>query len=358
MIAGNSKVEQPYVLVALLNYNDKNNLSEAIGSLQLQSYENFKIVIIDNDSEDGSVEFLYEFYPELEVISRKINDGYAGAYKKYLDFVFNEKRCDAVVLLNTDVIVEENWLLELVRSGFSDEIIAFAQSVVYLWQDGKTDYVNTSGNKINYLGFGYCGDYKKSAKEIDFKKDYETAYASGCGLLVKKEPYIKIGGLDQDFFSYLEDQDIGWRGWMYGYKSIVSVKSVMWHKYVFQGKSSSKKKYFLIERNRLFFLFKNYSLKAIIILFPVLLLLDVGVIMHAILNGYIIEKVKSYFSFFAVIFKMYKKRRAIQSKRIFSDSDLFFRLSPVIDFEELDSVVFRIANKFFLFYYFLVRRII
>ncbi len=358
MRVGDIKSEQPFILVILLNYNDKDNLSDALNSLLLQSYENFKVIVIDNDSKDGSVEFLDEFYPDIEVMARKINDGYAGAYKEYLDFVFKEDKCDAVVLLNTDVVVEKNWLLELVKSGYSDDMTAFAQSVVYLWREGKTNYINTSGNKINYLGFGYCGDYNKRAKEVELKKDYETAYASGCGLLVKKEPYMKIGGLDQDFFAYLEDQDLGWRGWMFGYKSIVSVKSVMWHKYVFQGKLFNKRKYFFLERNRLFFLLKNYSFKTIIILFPVLLLVDLAVIMHAILNGYIIEKVKSYFSFLAGVFKMYEKRGYIQSKRLFSDSDLFFRLSPAMDFEELDSVVFRAANKFFLFYYFLVRRVI
>lgn len=343
------------IAVVMLNYNDKSNIENAVDSLLIQDYQNFKIIVIDNGSIDGSIELIKIQYPNLTLVENS-NIGYAGAYAKFLAHIFRENDYAAAVLLNTDVVVERNWLSELVKSAFSDDSIAFSQPKIFIWQKGKTDLFNTCGNKINFLGFGYCGEYKKKESDINTSKDFETAYASGCSLLVKREAYLKLSGLDPDFFAYLEDQDLGWRGWMYGYKSIVSVNSIMWHKYVFQKNPANKKKFFLLERNRLLFVIKNYSSKTIILLTPALFVMEIGILYHAFSNGYIKEKITSYISFIKSISKTLKKRKVIQKKRILSDSELFHRLSPTIEFDEVKSKPLKWANKIFSkYYYFIIK---
>ncbi len=345
------------IAVVMLNYNDKSNITDAVQSLLVQDYQDFEIIIIDNGSKDGSKELIKMQYPNLTLVENN-NIGYAGAYAEFLANIFRGNDYAGAVLLNTDVVVEINWLSELVKSAFADNTIAFAQPKIYIWQDGETDSFNTCGNKINFLGFGYCGEYKKKDRDINLSKDIETAYASGCCLFVKKEAYLKISGLDPDFFAYLEDQDLGWRGWMYGYKSVVSINSIMWHKYVFHKNPANKTKFYLLERNRLLFIAKNYSLKTIILLAPALFVMEIGILYHALSNGYMKEKITSYISFITSISKTLEKRKVIQKNRCRRDTDLFRRLSPSIEFDEVKSKPLEWANKIFSSYYYFIIKFI
>ena len=248
----------PRVAILLLGYNDKENLADAITSVEKQTYPEFDIVYLDNGSSDGSADFVKKNFPNVKIIQEK-NLGYAGTYAKYLPSFFAQDYV-AAILLNTDVVVAENWLANLVLTAFEDSQIASAQPKIYLWENGQTDRINSFGNPVNFLGLGYCGQAgQKDRGQLDQKTD--LFYASGCCLLIKKTAFETIGNLDADFFMYLEDQDWGARARLLGMKNILCPQSKMWHKYQFQKNPQNKQKFFYLERNRLFFIFKNYSFK-------------------------------------------------------------------------------------------------
>lgn len=343
---------KPKIAVLILGYNDEKNLREAIDSSLDQTYENFKAIYVDNASTDASLSFVKENYPKLEVIAYEKNLGYAGAYAKILKETF-EKNYDGAVLLNSDVIVDKNWLRELVSSAYKDEKIAIAQPKIFLAGENK-NLANTFGNHINYLGFGFCGHYKKP-DDKNFDHDQEIISASGASLLVKKDAYEKIGGLDEKFFAYLEDQDLSWRALMQGYEIVLAANSKMWHKYVFAKNARNSWKFFTLERNRLYFLFKNYSTKTLFLLSPMFFVMEIGILADALSKGYFWDKIRAYGAFFSNIGILRRDRQIIQKQRKLTDSELFEKLSPTVDFEEINSPALTIANRILTEYYKLIK---
>lgn len=345
-----------HVAVLILGYNHTNTLLDTIKYATKQSYPNYRVIYIDNASTDNSVALVRERHPQLRIIKNKKNLGYAGAYKKALDIIFQEK-FDTAILLNPDTVVDSNWLSELVASAYTNNRIAFAQPKIYLWENRKTNIFNTAGNKIHFLGVGYCGSYK----QIDvppIEKDIEIPYASGASLLIKKEIYQRLPGFDERFFAYLEDQDLGWQARMLGYTSILSAKSKMWHKYDFDKKPLNNLKLYLLERNRFFFLLKNFEMKTLILIFPAFFLLEGGILLHSLLNGYFWKKLLAYKDFLTNLPGILKDRKHIQSLRTKTDHELFSQLAPTIQFSEVQSPLLSLANRFFQWYYKCVQKIL
>ena len=349
------KKTEPKIAVLILGYNDERNLKESIGTALKQTYKNYEVIYIDNASKDASLKIVEKEFPNVRKILHEKNLGYAGAYALALEDIFNEN-FDAAVLLNSDVIVDKDWLKELALSAFTDEKIAIAQPKIFLSGE-NAKLANTFGNKINYLGFGFCGHYMKP-DNADFQKDMEITAASGASLLIKKEAYKKIGNIDKNFFAYLEDQDLSWRAIMQGYKIVLSAKSIMWHKYEYKKNQRNNWKFFTLERNRLYFLFKNYPAKMLLLLAPMFFVMELGVFADSLTKGYFLDKIRAYGSFFSNFRQIWLDRqKALQGLKL-TNSELFTRLNPTIEFEEIDSPALRIANKMLSGYYKIIKTLI
>jgi GT2 family glycosyltransferase len=344
------------IAILILFYNDIQNIKDVLESTTDQTYSNKEVICIDNASSDGTTDYIKVNYPQLELIENKENLGYAKAYSIVLERVFNQN-IDAAVLLNSDTIVDKNWLAEMVQTAYADNQIGMVQPKIFLFDGKENNLINTFGNRVNYLAFGFCSNYKKQDVG-EFDDDPEINYASGCSLFIKKEVYNSIGNLDDDFFAYSEDTDLSWRARLKGWRIVLSSKSIMWHKYSFKAKATNKWKFFMLERNRLYLLTKNYSIRTLILITPVIFLMELGVIMDSILNGYFIDKLKGYISFIKNLSKVVSKRKIIQKSRSVTDGELFKIFSPIIDFEEKKSVFLSIANMILRGYYLMVKPLI
>jgi len=342
-------MNQQRVAVLILGHNHKEHLQDTLDAALVQTYSNYDVEYIDNASSDGSPEFVRKNYPTVAITENTENLGYAGAYDRAIRKAFAEGY-DTAILLNPDTVVARDWLAELVRSAYDSTDIALAQSKVLLWQNGPTDLINSFGNNINFLGFGYCGHYK-APDGPEYLQDRDVPYASGTSLLVKKEYYPSRIAFDADYFAYLEDQDLGWQARILGLRVVVSAKSRVWHRYDFRRANLSNLKFYLLERNRLFFLVKFYSLRLQLLVLPAFLMMELGVLVDSLLNGYFIKKITADWDFFRSIPMLVGKRRLLQRNRTVSDRVLFPVLSPTIEFEEVDSPLLRIANRVLTGYY-------
>lgn len=351
------KKEHPHsVAVLVLGYNHASTVVDTLRCALRQNYPSYEVFYIDNASQDASVELVRQHIQNVHIIENTENIGYAGAYKKALLKVFSEG-FDTAVLLNPDTFFEEDWLSPLVESAYADASIAFAQPKIYLWENGKTDIFNSAGNHIHFSGMGFCGHYK----ERDFprkERDEDIPYASGASLLVKKEVYEKLPGFDEDFFAYLEDQDLGWQARLFGYRNILSAHSCAWHKYDFKKKSLNNKKLYFLERNRFFFLLKHFETKTLLLVFPALLFFELGILAHSIVHGYFLKKIAGYKNCLKKLPATLKKRKFLQSRRQKTDKELFPLLSPTIEFEEVASPILTFANRFFLWYFSCIKNIL
>jgi GT2 family glycosyltransferase len=245
----------PSVSIITVNLNGKDYLKELLESIKELDYpkDKLELIVVDNGSSDGSVEFLSSAFPDIKIIRNSYNTGFAFA---------NNQGAKAatggyVAFLNNDTKVDINWLTELVKPVYGNKETVCSGSKV-LSIDGKNiDFV---GGMINFEGKGFQIDYGVLT-EKDIHNDYRyLPFVNGGAMLVDRKVFLNIGGFDEDFFAYYEDVDFGWRLWVLGYKVIFAPKSVVYH--VHHGTSkifSEDKLRFLKERNALYAVFKNYN---------------------------------------------------------------------------------------------------
>jgi len=205
----------PLVTIIIVNYSEKDLLSDCIESVEKTSYDNFEIIVVDNNSKDNSVEFLNKEYPNIKVLELDRNNGFAipnnlaaqTAKGKYL------------VFLNNDTVVKPNWLIELVSVLEKENEIKIAQSLL-LKPDGLVD---SSGDFIDHLGRAY------SKHDIPKENRHILSPRAAC-MIISKEFFLDLGGFDESYFATFEDVELGWKCWLFGYKVILVPNSIVIHK--------------------------------------------------------------------------------------------------------------------------------
>lgn len=329
------------ISIIVVGYNSKKDLPECFDSIQKSTFKKYRIIFVDNDSTDGSLDFVKNKYPEIITIKNK-NTGYAGGnnvgIRKAIEF-----RDEYVFLLNPDTIIDKDCLAELITKADKKTVL---QPLILLNINGKnTDLINTTGGHLNFLGFSYCSDYKED-KSIAKEKD--IAIASGAAVFMPTSMFEEIGFLDESFFMYHEDVDLFWRARLSGFNIKLIPSSVLWHKYSF---SKNKNKLFYAERNRLVFLYKNFPLRYRILILPAFVINEILMLIYSLLTGWSMLKIKAYGSAISNIFKLTIKPQKLSKK------NKFF-IQAGIQFSELKSPVFIPYNVFLTGYWYLIKYLI
>ncbi|MBE3035711.1 MAG: glycosyltransferase, partial [Candidatus Atribacteria bacterium] len=230
-------------------------LGNCLDSIKNLNYpkDRLEVIVVDNGSADGSVQFLAGSYPEIKVIKNDFNKGFAVANNQGARAANGEY----VAFLNNDTKVDANWLIELVKPVYKDKETVCSGSKV-LSMDGKTlDFV---GGMVNFEGKGFQIDYGLDRQKDIYDENTYLPFVNGGAMLVNRQVFLDAGGFDEDFFAYYEDVDFGWRLWVLGYRVVFAPKSIVYH--VHHGTSkifSEDKLRFLKERNALYSVFKNYD---------------------------------------------------------------------------------------------------
>jgi len=204
----------PLVSIIIVNYNGKNHLEKCLESLVKVKYPNFEIIIIDNNSTDGSLEFVENNHPEI--IIKKLEKNYGFAYPNNLGSKI--AKGEFLLFLNNDTKVDPNFLNPLIKSIMSNSKIAICQSLL-LQSDGKVD---SSGDFMDVYGRAY------SSKIIP-KKQQHILSARGASMLVRKEIFNELDMFDEKFFVSFEDVDLGWRAWINGFEVVIVPESIVYH---------------------------------------------------------------------------------------------------------------------------------
>ncbi len=318
-------MNQPLVAIVIVGYNSRSFLEDCFSSIFSSDYANLKIIFVDNASTDGSAEFVQSHFPKVDVIASKENNGFAKGNNIGIKRAFEEKP-KFIFLLNPDTVIDKDCLGKLVKqSASSDNTIL--QPLVLLYEKGKTDLINTTGNHLNYLGISYVSDYRKKSSEA---KNGPIVSASGAAMWWPAEVLHKVGFFDESFFLYHEDLDLCWRARIAGYDVQLVPDAHIWHKYRF---SSNKQKLWYVERNRLLFLLKDFEVKTLVLIAPMFLVNELLTCLFALKGGWLKSKLGSYGSVIKLLPAVAKERRAI--KRRVSDHQLKKLLSSKINFAEV-----------------------
>ncbi len=204
----------PLVSIIIINYNGKSYLEKCLESIKKIKYDNLEIIVVDNNSTDGTMEFLVQNYPSIITLKLDKNYGFA----KPNNMAAKIAKGDFLLFLNNDTEVTPNFLTELVQVLVGNDQIGICQSLL-LKPNGEID---SSGDFIDTIGVVY-----NSKKPID--KIREISSARGASMIIRKKLFLDLGGFDEQFFVSFEDVDLGWRTWIKGYKVVINPKSVVYH---------------------------------------------------------------------------------------------------------------------------------
>ncbi len=350
------------VAIILVNYKDYANrfLAECRDSLRLQDYpgDKFKIFIVDNASSKGSLEYLNTAYPEAEIIARP-DGNYSAANNAGIKRA-TEQGFKLFVIANMDTKFDHYWLRELVKAVNTGEQVGIAQSKILLYPKNKEEWnnplINSSGNIMHFLGFGFTSDYGK--KDYAINSRLISGYASGCSLIIKKQVLDKTGGYDEEYYMYHDDIELCWRAKLAGYKIALAPDSRVFHKYEF---SRSILMFYYMERNRYLAMFSYYKFLTILIILPMILAMDLGILAYSAVNGNIKAKLKVYLYFLKrkTWQHVFQVRKKVRKFRIVRDKEIIQYYSGSVRFQEIDNLLLKyIGNPLCEIYWRMVKKII
>ncbi|HNB25192.1 MAG TPA: glycosyltransferase family 2 protein [Candidatus Melainabacteria bacterium] len=212
----------PLISVVIPNWNGKKFLAGCLDSLKEQTYEPIEVVIVDNGSKDGSVEYLKENYPYVKLVTFPVNTGFSPAVNAGIKASTGEM----VALLNNDTVVDPNWMSELIKAMREHPEAGSAGCKMLAYDD----HALLDGAGDGYRRGGLPG--RIGHKERDTGRFNRQRYLLGaCGgaALYRRELFADIGYFDEDYFAYLEDVDLGLRAQAAGYKCIYVPTSIVYH---------------------------------------------------------------------------------------------------------------------------------
>lgn len=246
----------PSVAIVILNYNTRGQLQEFLPGVLATAYDNFRVVVADNGSKDGSADWIAAQHPDVHLIRFEQNHGYAGGYNEALKQV----SADYYVLLNSDVEVPADWLRPLVQCAERHTDLAAVQPFILdQKQKDRYEYAGAAGGWIDRFGYPFCRgrlfDNLESAA-IGFD-EAPVFWASGAALFIRAADFHAIGGFDARFFAHMEEIDLCWRLQLAGKKVYACPESRIYHVGGGTLKKQSPFKTFLNFRNGLLLLEKN-----------------------------------------------------------------------------------------------------
>lgn len=329
-------IHRSKVAVLLVNYKDyaKRYLAPCYKSLLSQDYPRdlFEIFITDNSSTEESRASIRQIAPEARILSNTENLGWAGgnntAIREALEIDF-----DYIVLLNMDTVTEKDWLIRLVEKADQRKDLHILQSKILLHGTRK---INSLGNRIQFLGYGYCNGY---GQEEPLPSRLPVDFASGAAMLVKREVFEKIGLFREEYFMYGDDLEFCWRARLAGYEVGLAEDSVCHHKYDFRKVVNSIG---YLERNRLLTVLTLEKWQTLLMTLPALVLFQIGVLVYFTLRGKATEMAKTALYFLKP--KTWKRIRKIRTEigqlRVRKDSEVVRAFAGRIVFSEIRSVSF------------------
>jgi GT2 family glycosyltransferase len=247
----------PFVVVLILSYNGKHLLEESIRSYLNNEYREFNVVVIDNGSTDRTKEWIEQTFPGIFVLRTEKNLGYSGGFNLGLDYAFNQKHADYVLITNNDVKADSKAILEFIKVAESDSMIGFVTGKVYYYDEPDTlQTVGKYEDPIRWNG-EHIGN-----REIDrgqYDQVTERIFADDIFTLISRKLYIDTRGYDTTFQFQAEEYDWQARAKKLGYKIYYTPYAKIWHKDSMTIGKRSAFKAFYDARNPMLVILKHKS---------------------------------------------------------------------------------------------------
>jgi len=298
----------PAISVVITNYNGKHFLEACLNSLERQAFKDFEVILVDNGSSDGSLEYVRENFPAVRIIALAENLGFCGGNNVGI----REARGEYIALLNNDAEAHPRWLEELKNALDNHNDVGFCASKMFL-QD-QPGIIDAAGGIFYSCGVGAQRGYRE--REDGRFGEAEYVFSACAGAAIYRQKMLDdIGLFDEDFFAHGEEVDLSFRAQLRRYKCLFVPTAVVHHTGGGTMKHDSDERRYLWHRNRFYVLVKNMPADLLIKnLFPIVcysFLRDVSWFLQG--KGRVVLRVK--LDSLKNFKKMLQKRKDIQQRR-------------------------------------------
>lgn len=255
--------------IVMLNWNGRHLLEESLPALSTAlDGTAHEVIVVDNGSQDDSVDWLKRSYPQVRVVALESNLGFGSGNNRGVEAAGN----DIVVLLNNDMIVDRDFLPPLLEPFADDDVFAVSSQIFF-----------PEGRRREETGNTQCR-FRKGALEMlhaeitpahERRRVLPVLWAGGGSSAFRRDRFLELGGFSSIYDPcYLEDADLSYRAARRGWRVLVAAHSKVLHKH----RSSSSKRFdqeqlvTLVEERRLWYLWRNFPLRDIarhLLLFPI-----------------------------------------------------------------------------------------
>jgi GT2 family glycosyltransferase len=244
--------------VVIPNLNGRNLLGDCLTSLERQTFRDFEVVLVDNASDDRSVDFVKDnFRWVTKIIENSENTGFAGASNRGIEASDGEY----IALLNNDTEAHSGWLAELLKAADANPDAGMFASKTLFFDD--RNIIDTAGHFFYPDGLNR-GRGRLEIDEGQYDDKTDVFFPSGCAALYRKAMFDEIGIFDEHHFAYGDDTDIGIRGRLAGWGCLFVPGAVVYHHYSMTTGVYSPAKVYLVERNRIWVVWKYFPVGRII----------------------------------------------------------------------------------------------
>lgn len=234
-----------------MNWNGGNAVLACLESVRAQSRAPSAVVVVDNASSDGSPECIEQRFPEVRMIRLDSNVGFGRAVNLGVEAI----RAEWVALLNNDAIADAEWLAELALGALSAPDVGMVACKIYLDLEGRI--LDKVGHRIAIDGQNF-GRGHASPDRGQYDGLAEVSWPDGCASLWRRDVFRQVGGLDEEFFAYADDADLGIRFRLAGWRCAAAPHAIVEHRHSQSLGAFSAKKLFLVERNRIWLAVKYF----------------------------------------------------------------------------------------------------
>lgn len=294
--------------IVIPNYNGIKYLKDCLDSLEKCGEQDFEVIVVDNGSNDGSIELIENDFRTVKLIKLSENTGFAYAVNRGIEAADTE----FVLLLNNDIVVKEGFVANLENAIESDSKIFSVNARMLSMQDENV--LDGTGDYYCALGWAFAAGKGKKADKYRTKR-CNIFSACGGAAIYRKSVLDEIGLFDEAHFAYLEDVDLGYRARIRGYKNIYEPSAVCLH--AGSGSSGSRYNEFKIKlsaRNSIYLVYKNMPLLQLIINLPFIIVGIIIKFLFFVLKGYGIIYIKAIGDGFAICKK--EKKVVFELKNI------------------------------------------
>ena len=248
--------QKDFVSIIILNWNNQDVIENCLQSALSQSYAQCEIILVDNGSTDDSPEIIQKYKDKIQIIKNKKNLGFAQG----VNIGIQHSKGEFIALLNSDAVADAAWIEKMVQAIKTSSAGMVASKIFLADQYGVLD---NTGLVLSPDGQNRArGRLQKDQGQYDKKK--EALCPSGCAGLYRQSMLEEIHYLDEKFFAYGEDLDIGLRGRIQGYTCVYEPSAIVYHKLSASTGAVSPFKTFYVERNRTWVLLKCFPLKHLV----------------------------------------------------------------------------------------------